>query len=149
LLDKIKIHAHCVQLLNEKITGIQQLIADARAASNDDTKSSMGDKYETTREMMQTEINKLQKQLSEVQEMLLALKVVDPEIKSSKAQPGALVFTDKMIFYIVCGLGQITMTNYTIMLISPTSPMGRTINGSLPGSQVTVNNIRYKIMQIH
>lgn len=49
----------------EKIEYLDRLISETRASSND-TKSSMGDKYETGREMLQQEINKLQTQLNEV-----------------------------------------------------------------------------------
>ena len=50
--------------LSEKIDNLERLIAETRA-SNNETKSSMGDKYETTREMVQQEINNLQIQLNE------------------------------------------------------------------------------------
>ncbi len=52
------------QKISEKIQKLEQLIAETRA-SNNDTKSSMGDKYETSREMLQQEINNLQLQLNE------------------------------------------------------------------------------------
>ena len=50
--------------ISEKIQKLEQLIAETRV-SNNDTKSSMGDKYETSREMLQQEINKLELQLNE------------------------------------------------------------------------------------
>ena len=40
------------QKISEKIQKLEQLIAETRA-SNNDTKSSMGDKYETSHEMLQ------------------------------------------------------------------------------------------------
>ena len=50
--------------LSEKIDNLERLIDETRA-SNNETKSSMGDKYETSREMVQQEINNLQIQLNE------------------------------------------------------------------------------------
>jgi len=44
--------------LKFKIDYLGNLIAETRA-SNNETKSSMGDKYETTREMVQQEINNI------------------------------------------------------------------------------------------
>lgn len=51
--------------IKDKIKSLEKLIAETRA-SNNETKSSMGDKYETGREMLQQEINNLQVQLNEV-----------------------------------------------------------------------------------
>ena len=47
------------QKLSQKIETLEKMIAETRA-SNNETKSSMGDKYETSREMVQQEINNLQ-----------------------------------------------------------------------------------------
>ena len=50
--------------LSAKIENLERLINETRA-SNNETKSSMGDKFETSREMVQQEINTLQIQLNE------------------------------------------------------------------------------------
>lgn len=64
-MDKILIINVVKHQLTEKITKLENLISETRASSND-TKSSMGDKYETGREMLQQEINNLQIQLNEI-----------------------------------------------------------------------------------
>lgn len=147
--DKVKIHAHCLQLLQEKINSIAGLIEDARAASNNDTKSSMGDKYETTREMMQIEINKLLLQLSEAQQMILSLKVIDPAKSCTKAEPGALIETQQMTFYLCTGLGKITIDNKVVMAISPASPIGKALHGKQKDDQFSVNSQNvYRILDV-
>ena len=89
----------------DKIQYFENLIAETRA-SNNDTKSSMGDKYETGREMLQQEINNLQRQLNEVlnQQAVLQKITSDP---SEKVQNGALVKTDKGLFYVAVSMGEI------------------------------------------
>ena len=62
-MDKAKILELVKSKISEKIGNLERLIAETRA-SNNDTKRSMGDKYETGREMLQQEINNLQLQLS-------------------------------------------------------------------------------------
>ena len=57
ILDEVRIK------ISEKIKTLEHLIAQTRE-SNNETKSSMGDKYETGREMLQQEINTLQIQLN-------------------------------------------------------------------------------------
>lgn len=77
-MNKAELHTLCLSLAEERIQAIRGSIKDARDASVSDTKSSMGDKYETTREMMSIEIEKLQKQLEDAQNKLMALKIIDP-----------------------------------------------------------------------
>ena len=62
--------------LSEKIDNLERLINETRA-SNNETKSSMGDKYETTREMVQQEINNLQVQLNENIRAKNSLKLIN------------------------------------------------------------------------
>ena len=62
---KAELYQFIAQQIDDKITYLNGLIDDLRA-SNNDTKSSMGDKYETSREMMQQEITRIQNQLNEV-----------------------------------------------------------------------------------
>lgn len=148
-MSKGSLHAHLLQLAEQKILAITELIADAQASSNNDTKSSMGDKYETTREMMQIEINKLQGQLREAQQMLLALKVIEPSKPCTKVEPGAWVETDTLTFYISTGMGKVTLNGQSIMVISPASPIGKLLNGKSEGDQVTVNAAKYRIKKIN
>ena len=97
LLQKIKTK------LSEKIENFEKLIAETRASSND-TKSSMGDKYETGREMLQQEINNLQVQLNEILKQRDFLKTVLPK-PNDKAEKGAIVKTEKGLFFISVTLG--------------------------------------------
>lgn len=148
-MSKATLHAHLLELAEQKILAITELIADAQASSNNDTKSSMGDKYETTREMMQIEINKLQGQLREAQQMLLALKVIDPAKPCHKAEPGAWVETDTLTFYMATGMGKVTIDGQSIMVISPASPIGKLLQGKTTGEQVSVNAAKYQIKKIN
>lgn len=148
MLSKELIHKHCTELLQSRILGISQSIEDARAASNDDTKSSMGDKYETTREMMSIEIEKLQKQMADTQQMLLSLKVIDPGKPSSVAEPGALISTENIHFFMAAALGKIEMGNEVFMVVSPASPIGRAMFGKKKSDLFTVNGIQYSIQNI-
>src|SRR5699024_8167895 len=65
MINRNEILSKLHQTLDQKIQYFQNLIEDLRA-SNTDTKSSMGDKYETSREMLQQEIMQLQRQLDSV-----------------------------------------------------------------------------------
>ncbi|AZB30502.1 hypothetical protein [Chryseobacterium balustinum] len=132
--------------LSEKINNLENLIAETRASSND-TKSSMGDKYETGREMLQQEINNLQIQLNEVLKQQDFLKTVLPK-QSDKAEKGAIVKTEKGLFFISVSLGEITCENEKIICISPESPLAKAMYGKQENESFSLNNINQKIIEI-
>ncbi|MEN2435006.1 hypothetical protein AAH994_06300 [Weeksellaceae bacterium A-14] len=130
----------------EKIQMLENLIAETRA-SNNDTKSSMGDKYETGREMLQQQINQLQLQLKEViqkQQFLETLKLHD----TVKSEPGALVQTDKGWFYISVSLGEIRPEGTKIICISPEAPLAHAMKGKTAGENFAVNGNIFRILDI-
>ena len=139
------------QKLSEKIQTFEKLIAETRA-SNNDTKSSMGDKYETGREMLQQEINNLQVQLNEVLKQQDFLKTSFDKLrmtkKFDKAEKGAIVKTEKGLFFISVSLGEITFENQKIICISPESPLAKAMNGKQKNQVFSINNINQKIENI-
>ena len=140
LLQKIKTK------LSEKIENFEKLIGETRASSND-TKSSMGDKYETGREMLQQEINNLQVQLNEILKQRDFLKTVLPK-PNDKAEKGAIVKTEKGLFFISVSLGEIKFENEKIICVSPESPLAKAMNGKIKNEVFSINNINQKIENI-
>ena len=139
------------QKLYEKIQTFEKLIAETRASSND-TKSSMGDKYETGREMLQQEINNLQVQLNEVLKQQDFLKTSFDKLrmtkKFDKAEKGAIVKTEKGLFFISVSLGEVTFENQKIICISPESPLAKAMNGKQKDEGFSLNNMNQKILII-
>ena len=132
--------------ISEKILTFENLIAETRASSND-TKSSMGDKYETGREMLQQEINNLQVQLNEVLKQRDFLKSLSAK-PSVKAEKGALVKTDKGFFYISVSLSNIDFDGNKIFCISPDSPLAKVLEGKSESQSISLNNVNHKILNI-
>jgi len=134
------------QKLSEKIENFEKLILETRSSAND-TKSSMGDKYETGREMLQQEINNLQVQLNEILKQKDALKTILKK-PSDKAEKGAAVKTDKGLFFISVSLGEIEIDNQKIICISPESPLAKAMNGRQKNEVFQINSINQKIENI-
>ena len=107
----------------------------------------MGDKYETGREMLQQEINNLQVQLNEVlrQQDFLKTILIKP---SDKAEKGAIVKTEKGLFFISVSLGEINIENQKIICISPESPLAKAMNGKQKGEAFSLNNMNQKIVDL-
>lgn len=132
--------------ISEKIKIFENLIAETRASSND-TKSSMGDKYETGREMLQQEINNIQRQLNETLNQQNFLKKLNIEV-CTKVQNGALVKTDKGFFYISVSVGEIVFEGKKIMTISSESPLAKAMFGKKIAETFIINNVNQIIEEI-
>ncbi|WP_294324735.1 hypothetical protein [Chryseobacterium endophyticum] len=142
-MDKSKILTAVKTKIADKIQKFERLIEETRA-SNNDTKSSMGDKYETGREMLQQEINNLQRQLNESLQQQLLVQKINGE-PSSKVQNGALIKTDKGLFYISASVGEILSENRKIMTVSAESPLVKAMAGLTTGQNFFVNAISQTI----
>ena len=134
------------QKISEKIQKLEQLIAETRA-SNNDTKSSMGDKYETSREMLQQEINHLQIQLNEHLKSQQILKNINPN-PHKIVTLGSLVETEKGMFFIAISLGEILFNQEKVFVISTESPLAKAMNGKKVGETFIVNNLTQIIKNI-
>lgn len=129
--------------LSAKIDNLERLIAETRA-SNNETKSSMGDKFETSREMVQQEINTLQIQLNENRNSRNSLKTINTNLHQTIGL-GSLVQTDKGFFYIAVSLGQIISNEQKIFVISTESPLGKALYGKKKGDEILLNNIKQTV----
>ena len=134
------------QKVSEKILKLEQLIAETRA-SNNDTKSSMGDKYETSREMLQQEINNLQIQLNEHLKSQKILKNINPN-PHKVVSLGSWVETDKGKFFIAISLGEIFFNQEKVFVISTESPLAKAMSGKKVGETFIVNNLTQTIKNI-
>ena len=127
----------------EKIDYFQQLIDDLRSQNNE-TKSSMGDKYETSREMMQQEITRIQNQLNE----FLVQHEQFQKIGSKPSETiinGSYVSTSIGNFVIACSLGEITFENQKIFVLSKQTPLGQLLLGKKIGDVIEMNGKSIKI----
>ncbi|WP_313373962.1 hypothetical protein [Chishuiella sp.] len=143
---KEKLYQYIHELLNDKINYLQKLINDLRS-SNNDTKSSMGDKYETSREMIQQEIVNIQKQLNEVilqKEQFSKIKYLEKD----SVIIGSYVKTSMGNFYVACSLGEIDFNGEKIFVISSQTPLVQTILGNKKGDIFEMNNQKFTIVEV-
>lgn len=132
--------------LSAKIENFERLIDETRA-SNNETKSSMGDKFETSREMVQQEINTLQIQLNENVQARNSLKQINTNLHQTIGL-GSLVETDKGLFYIAVSLGEIIFNEKKIFVISTESPLGKILFGKKKGEEISLNNMKQTIKAV-
>lgn len=142
---KIKLHARCLELLEEKIQEARENIDQIQRASNEETKSSAGDKYETGRAMMQQEQDKYGRQLMEALKQKAVFDQLSPELALDKVQPGAFVQTSGGAFYIAASLGAVKMDGENYMVISSAAPLYQQLKGLQHGEEVSFNNRKFRL----
>lgn len=111
----------------ELLSKIAELKSDIQALTesrNNDTKSSAGDKYETSREMAQIELNKLEVQLSKISLQHAELLKIKPENKTTSIDIGSVVYTNHEHYFISIPFGKITCRGKLFYAISSISPLG-------------------------
>jgi hypothetical protein len=91
------LHKQCIAYVKQRMFAAEKAFKDAEQASNDDTKSSAGDKYETSREMMQQEKDRNTIQLNEANKLMVALNHISTKSNSGVAETGSLVITASFI----------------------------------------------------
>ena len=121
---------------------------DAEKASNDDTKSSAGDKYETGRAMMQQEKDRNTTQLNEANKLMVALNHISTKGNSVEAETGSLVITDNGKFYIAISAGVLTVGRESYFAVSPASPVGIKLKGLKAGDNFDLNGKKYKVEEV-
>ena len=140
--------AACRKYVDQRIANAQEAIAAASEAAADDTKSSAGDKFETTREMMQQELDRHHQLLVDAKRMEQTLDTMDIRVTGGPVRTGSIVTTNRGAFFIAISLGQLPMDGQTYWVISPASPLAQCFIGAQVGQIVAFNGTDYIITAI-
>lgn len=145
---KAEVYQLCLNLVKTRIETAETALAQAQEASNDDTKSSAGDKFETTREMMQQDIFRNKSLLADAKQNLQVLDSLKDLPVVESVRSGALVYTNNGIFYISISVGQLNLQGQTVFAISAASPVGQLFIGKKVKDKFTFNNKEFIIEKI-
>lgn len=142
------VHAACISALQERIGQAQAGMEQAREASTADTKSSAGDKHETARAMAQQELEKQASALHNLLEMEDSLARIDPAHTRSQIQQGALVATDKGLFYVSAAMGKLEVEGQVVLAISMQAPLLTVLKELAIGEAGTFNGQVHRLIGI-
>ena len=140
--------SHCQHLVDDRILRAKNLISEAQEAANQDAKSSMGDKYETSREMMALEMRKASEQLQEASKLKKVLGSIQPNTGLNVVNIGSLVSTSIGDFFVSVSLGKVNVEQREVFVLSAVSPLGNMLMGLQAGDQFVFNTQRVKIKSL-
>ncbi len=110
---------YCEQVVLQRIAITQQAMDAAQQAANQESKSSVGDKYETARAMSQLEKDMHARQLAAHQQDLHALRSVNAQAMYQQPAAGAFIRASTASFFICAGLGKQAVNGETVIFLSP------------------------------
>lgn len=145
---KIKLHGLCLSVIKQRMENAQQTIQSVGESAGEETKSSAGDKYETSREMMQQETDRAMAQLTEANRLLVALNRIGTAGQSVKAEEGSIVKTNNGNFYMAISAGSLTVDNESFFAISAASPIGIKMAGCIAGDTFSLNGKAYTVSEV-
>ncbi|SDP99450.1 hypothetical protein SAMN05428975_5007 [Mucilaginibacter sp. OK268] len=146
---KKKLHDQCVNYVRKSMDAAELGIKEAQKASNEDTKSSAGDKYETGRAMMQQETNRNLTQLNEANKLMVALNRISTNGESTKAETGSVITTNNGNFYLAISAGSLSVDGKTYFAVSAASPIGSLLIGKAAGDSFNLNGKLYIIQAVN
>ncbi len=147
MIDKKEIVELCLEKTQKRVNEIQVAIDAANDAIVNDTKSSMGDKYETSREMAQQELSRLQSQLNQANRDLDTL-INLPESTHAIVGMGSLVITNQFNYLLATSIGPLKVGSETVMVVSKQSPIGEALFGKKVLDEVQFNGKTFQIQDL-
>jgi len=145
---KPRVHTHCLRLINTRLHDVREALRILKESAEGESKSSMGDKYETGRAMIHLEIEKQDAALHNLLQMQGALNNIDPMKQVSLIQPGVLTKTNHGWLYLATGLGKVTVDDVDVMVVSPVAPVVKALRQALESGEGEVNGRVYQLTVI-
>lgn len=145
---KTKLYQACMDATQLRIDQAQKAMDAAQESRDNETKSSVGDKYETGRAMMQSQQERNKVQMIKAIQLQQQLKKINPQKQCTAIEPGCLIDTDRGHFFIAIGLGKLQMDEQNYFIISMQSPIGQFFLGKQVGEKVSFQKQQYLIKAI-
>jgi len=145
---KDQLYQLCLDFIDKRISNATEALQQTQEASNHDTKSSAGDKFETGREMAQQDINRNKQLLADAQQQKAVLLGLAELGESATVRSGSLVQTSQGHFFISISAGQLQVGGKVYFAISSASPIGKLLIGKSKGDTFDFNGKHYLIEQI-
>ena len=142
---KKELYNQCSDFIEHRLLAIKSTINDIQESLDSETKSSVGDKHETGRAMLQIDLEKACNQLSEIQKTKDILRKIELNKTLETVCLGSVVYTSVSNYFIGISAGTIVVDNQQFYAIAKDTPIGQMLATKRVGDEV---NFRDKIFKI-
>lgn len=146
--DKTVVYSAVESKVKDRLNELQSALNDALAATSEDSKSTAGDKHETSRAMAHLEQEKLGLQYAEVLKVQELLHRIDPKVENEKVGLGSLVETSIGWLFLSVGLGQIELEGEKIFCLTPIAPLGKVLLGKKAGDEIDWQGKKIQVLSV-
>jgi transcription elongation GreA/GreB family factor len=143
---KAPVYNHLIDLLDRKIEVSMKAIKSTKESRDADTKSSVGDKYETGRAMMHIEQEKNEVQMALALKQKSELSKINIHKEYLKVGYGCLVLTNQGSYFISIGVGKLDIDQGNIYAISLVSPIGKQLEDKKKGDKFQFQGREFEIL---
>ena len=138
MLTKSEVIAELDRQLLRKLSYLNTSLKQAIDSRNSDTKSSAGDKFETSREMAQIEIHKIENEILKTQQFITDLFSKDIQF----------IITDKGTFLISIPFGKLMVSGTEVFCISNSAPITKQLVNTEISANFEYRGVTYNILDI-
>ena len=128
---KLTILEYVKTYLDQRMQTSLDAMNAAQESANGESKSSAGDKYETSRAMGHLDRDMHARMYQQTREERKLVERIDESINFKKGALGAFVRTSMGDFFLSVSIGQVKIDEKPIMIISPQSPIGALLMGKM------------------
>jgi hypothetical protein len=147
-MNKSTILTYVKNYLDQRMQTSLDAMNAAQESANGESKSSAGDKYETSRAMGHLDRDMHARMYQQTREERKLVERIDESIIFKKGALGALISTSMGDFFLSVSIGQVKIDEKPIMIISPQSPIGALLMGKTAGDSFSFRGKEADILVI-
>lgn len=136
------------KLLDARLQIAQEAMDAAQESANDQGKSSMGDKYETSRSMGQLDRNMHAMQYEQIRQECVVLDRIKNSEIPKRVAVGTLLKTTAGWIFISVSLGVLKFEDESVIAVSSSSPLGKSLLGKEESESFQFQNKNQQILSI-
>lgn len=149
LAFKNRLKEFCREVIEHRMAFTRELMNAAQLAANAEEKSSVGDKYETSRAMNQLDKDMHARQLIAHQAELARLVAIRVDVLRQAVVPGSCVLCGGNLFFVAAGLGRQLVDNQAVIFLSPQAPIAKLLMGKQQGDVVAIGGNEVRVMDVY
>ncbi|HRO43878.1 MAG TPA: hypothetical protein PL009_13660 [Flavipsychrobacter sp.] len=145
---KEKVHKHCLEVVALRLDSLRQNARDLSESVANETKSSAGDKYETSRAMLHIEQEQIGGRIAVLLVQQNLLKNMDEKSSPFRISLGSLVRIGDVFYYLSVALGKMQIDGREVVVLSLQSPLGSRLKGLAEGDKLEMNGKELMIAEL-
>lgn len=146
VISKTDFLAELIKRIRSQTNDLKKELQSIDTEIANETKSSAGDKFETSREMMSQSRQSIASRIDACKEQLYFLNQIETNSSSSEVSSGKLVETNEGYFFFGLALGKLTFNKKQVIALSFQSPLGKAFLNKKIGDKVEFRGRNFTIL---